>query len=286
MENVSLPSSMNLFAQDIEECHYLQGVVWKKIYLSKHAYRNLLALICLNSLAIIPTILLNALVIFVVATRRRLQTNSNILLACLAGTDLLVGLVAQPIAIAVKVKRAFSIEPFCLLETVFTIILYATGCTSLGHLVLISIDRYVATKDALRYREIVTKQRIKNGVLVVWAITMVLTIQETVLAVINSGTKGYIVYCTLAGVMCVIIGFVYIAGICYCYVYIFSETRRQKKRLQTEQLPQEEAKRVKKGNKAANTLALILGALIVTYLPIIILILVVAFSTLNLQSSE
>ena len=286
MENVSLPSSVNLSDPDIEDCHYLQGVVWKKIYLSKHAYRNLLALICLNSLAIIPTILLNGLVIFVVATRRRLQTNSNILLACLAGTDFLVGLVAQPIAIAVKVERAFSIEPFCLLETVFTIILYATGCTSLGHLVLISIDRFFATKDALRYWEIVTKQRIKNGVLVVWAITMVLTIQETVLAVINSGTKGYIVYCTLAGVMCVIIGFVYIAGICYCYVYIFSETRRQKKRLQTEQLPQEEAKRVKKGNKAANTLALILGALIVTYLPIIILILVVAFSTLNLQSSE
>ena len=220
--------------------------------------------------------LLNALAIFVVATRRRLQTNSNILLACLAGIDLLVGLVAQPIAIAVKVKRAFSIEPFCLLETVFTIILYATGCTSLGHLVLISIDRFFATKDALRYREIVIKQRIKNGVLVVWAITMVLTIQETVLAVINSGTKGYIVYCTLAGVMCVIIGFVYIAGICYCYVYIFSETRRQKKRLQTEQLPQEEAKRVKKGNKAANTLALILGALIVTYLPTVILTLVVS----------
>ena len=113
MENVSLPSSVNLSDPDIEDCHYLQGVVWKKIYLSKHAYRNLLALICLHSLAIIPTILLNALLIFVVATRRRLQTNSNILLACLAGTDFLVGLVAQPIAIAVKVKRAFSIEPFC-----------------------------------------------------------------------------------------------------------------------------------------------------------------------------
>ena len=62
-------------------------------------------------------------------------------------------------------------------------------------------------------------------------------------------------------------GIVYIAGICYCYAYIFSETRRQKKRLKTEQLPQEEAERVKKDNKAAHTLAIILGALIVTYLP-------------------
>ena len=187
MKTVSpLPSSTNSSDVDTDECHYLQGLLWHKTYLTEDTHRNLVALICVNSLAVIPTILLNALVIFVVATRRRLQINSNILLACLAGTDLVTGLTAQPIAIAVEVKRAFGIEPFCGLEKVRTIasigLVYASG----GHLLLISIDRYFAIKDALRYQEIVTKQRIKKAVLVAWAISVVLTIQEIVLAAIDS----------------------------------------------------------------------------------------------------
>ena len=287
MKTTSLPLSRNSPDPEMEECQYLQGFVWRKTYLTEHTYRSLVALICVNSLAIIPTILLNALVIFVVATRRRLQSNSNILLACLAGTDLLAGLVAEPIAIAVEVKRAFGLEPFCTVETVCAILALCAPCyASFSHLVLISIDRYIATKDALRYREIVTKQRIKNGVLVAWAITVALTIQEIVLAVIDSDTETYSLFWTLTAVITSIICLTYIAGICYCYVYIFSETRRQKKRLQTEQLSQEEAKRVKKDNKAAHTLALILGALIVTYLPTVILLLVAAtFSNDTLNPS-
>ena len=277
MTAASQPLPTNLSDQDIiEECHYLQGLVWQKTYLTEQTYRGLVTLICFNSVAIIPTILLNALVIFVVATRRRLQSNSNILLACLAGTDLLAGLVVQPIAIAVEVKRAFGIEPFCKMEKVYIVALTGLVFASVSHLLLISIDRYFAIKDALRYREIITKQRIKKGVLLAWSIAVVFAIQETVWALIDSKDKVYSLYWRLMGVIAVIIGMAYFAGICYCYVYIFSETRRQKKRLQTEQLSQEEAKRVKKDNKAANTLAIILGALIITYFPIIILILLLA----------
>ena len=76
-------------------------------------------------------------------------------------------------------------------------------------------------------------------VLVSWAIAVFLTIQEMVLAIIDSGTKLYSVFVTFTAVLYSVVGFAYIGGICYCYVYIFSETRRQKKRLQTEQLTQQ-----------------------------------------------
>ena len=276
MTNVSLPSSTNLPDPDIEECRYLQGFVWRKMYLTEHTYKNLVALICVNSLAITPTILLNALVIFVVATKHRLQTTSNILLACLAGTDFLAGLVVQPIAIAEHVKLASGFEPFCTLQTVRVIAYFVVCYVSLSHLALISIDRYVAIKDALRYQEIVTKKRIKKGVSVAWAIAVVLTIQEIALAVIDSGSETYSVFWKLTGVVAVMINLACLAGICYCYGYMFSETRRQQKRLQTEQLSHEEAKRMRKDSKAANTLAIILGALIISYLPSIILLLAVA----------
>ena len=273
MDTVSSPSSTNSYEPELEKCHYLQGFTWRKMYLSVHTYRNLVSLISVNSLAIIPTILLNTKVIVVVATGRRLQTNSNILLACLAVTDLLAGLFLQPIAIAVEVKRAFGIEPFCKLRVVYSIAALGLVFASISHLLLISLDRYIATKHPLRYLEIVTKKRIYKCVLVAWAIAVVVTVQEITLAIIESGNNIYSVVWTLTGVIDCLVGLVYIGGICYCYAYIFKETRRQKKRLQTEQLTQEEAKRMKKDNKASNTLALILGAMIITYLPLIIVFL-------------
>ena len=49
------------------------------------------------------TIFLNALVMIAVKTKRRLQTHPNILLACLALTYLMVGLVIQPIHTAMTI---------------------------------------------------------------------------------------------------------------------------------------------------------------------------------------
>ena len=286
MASASKSSSTNSPNQGGQECPYLQNFVWRKTYLSEHKYRNLVALTCFDSLAIIVTVLLNALVIFAVKTKRLLQSNSNILLACLAGSDLFAGMVGLPIAVAVNVNRAFAIGPFCALETVHFITLYGPSFVSLGLLVLISVDRYIAIKDALRYQVIVTKQLIKRGVFVAWAIGVYMTIQETVLAVtVKKAAKMYSVYWTVGSVSASLIGLICISGICYCYVYIFSEVRRQKKRLQTEQLSREEAKRVKKDNKAIYTLGIILGVLVITYMPAIILLIVGATSLFNNMST-
>ena len=54
--------------------------------------------IIINRLACPFTVLLNLLVILVVIKRRpSLQSNRNILLSCLAITDLLTGLIVQPL---------------------------------------------------------------------------------------------------------------------------------------------------------------------------------------------
>ena len=50
----------------------------------------------INIMACPFTVLLNAMVIMAIKRRTRLQTNSNILLACLAATDALTGLITQP----------------------------------------------------------------------------------------------------------------------------------------------------------------------------------------------
>ena len=263
------PSSFNSSSDlEKEECPYIYDAVWQKSYLTENTYRNLVAITCIRAITLFPTIVLNALVIFVVATRRRLQTNTNILLASLAGTDLLTGLIVQPISIAVEIKRILDDGPFCSLETTFGLLIAQLAFLSLSNLALLSVDRYIAVKYSLRYPGTVTKHRLMASVLLVWALTLVLTVQEIPFTVVDLSESLYQIFKdAIFAVM--LLGF--IAVIIYTNYYIFSETQRQKRRIQTEQVTYEEAKRMKKDKKAANTLAVILAALTLTYLvPIII----------------
>lgn len=124
---------------------------WRRKLLTEDTYKHLVALTSLCSIAIVPTVVLNALVIYAVATRPRLQTKSNALLSRLAGTDLVAGLVSMPLDIAAKLKVFLGVGPFCTalekLNLASTIVLFFA---SLICLVLISVDRYVHT-DMSRY---------------------------------------------------------------------------------------------------------------------------------------
>ena len=232
MSNVSSPSSTSSSDPGNEECHYLyDGSLWRETYLTDVTYRNLVALSVINSLAVLLTILLNALILIGVATRHQLRTNSNILVACLAGTHLLGGLVGQPITIAMELKRTFGDRPFCSIEKTFTVAKLGGGVTLLVTLVLISIDCYISIKHPLRYRTIATKKRIKTGLFLAWGIGLIVTIQELVLTVIDSGTELYMQYLKMKDIVLLIFILFYIAVVIYLYCFIFSETWRQNKRL-------------------------------------------------------
>ena len=243
--------------------------VWRAEYLRDDTYRHLVALVCIDLIAALSTILLNALVIFAVATRPRLRKNSTILLASLAGADLLTGLVVLPFAFSLDLKRLLGFDSFCLLEKAFTVTLAMVTYASISHLVIISIDRYIAIKYPLRYQEIVTETRIIFSIVLDWGFTLLVTINELVLALIDSESI-YSLYMHVNTIIQIVIGTLFIVVISLSYGYIYSETRRQVKRLLYEQLPQEEIQRIKKDRKAVTTLAFILITLGLTYLPAII----------------
>ena len=278
MSNTSLPLTPQSSGSDGEDCPYMYGSVWRQEYLTEVTYPHLVALTVINLLAVLPTVLLNSLVIVAVATRHRLQSNSNVLVAWLAGTDLLNGLVNQDIEIALELSRISSLGPFCNLEKVSAVARIGYFFLSVGNLMLISIDRYISIKQPLRYETIVTKQRISAGLLLAWAVGLFITIHELTMAVIDSGTDLYFLYMKMSYVIMLILVLAAIVVICYTNCYIFSASRRQKKRLLTEPLPEEEAKRLKEENKATNTLTLILATLVITYIPSIVLIIYTAYS--------
>ena len=251
-----------------EKCNFYVPV-WRAEYLRDDTNRHLVALVCIDLIAALSTILLNALVIFAVATRRRLRNNSTILLASLAGADLLTGLVVLPFAFSLDLKRLLGFDSFCSLEKAFTVTLAMVTYASISHIVMISIDRFIAIKYPLRYQEIVTETRILISIVLAWGFTLLVTINELVLALIDSESI-YSIYMLVNTIIQIVIGTLFIIVISLSYGYIYSETRRQVRRLLYEQLPQEEIQRIKKDRKAVTTLAFILITLGLTYLPAII----------------
>ena len=150
----------------------------------------------------------------------------------------------------------------------------------LAFLVLISGDRYIAVKFPLRYREIVTGQRIEKAVAVAWVTTVFRTIQENVIATRESTTKLYALYWKLDIVVTALLVLLCITGITFLHLSIFLETQRQKKRLHAGQLSPQEVRELKKdvNNKATVTPSLTLGTLVLTYLPAITIASIQAFA--------
>ena len=100
---------------------------------------------------------------------------------------------------------------------------------------------------------------------------MLTTINEIVLSLIDIERGFNSIYFQITYIIQSAIGALSIISISLSYGYIYSETRRQIKRLHTQQLPQEEVQRIKKDRKAATTLAIILIVLVISYLPGIII---------------
>ncbi|XP_039672959.1 trace amine-associated receptor 13c-like [Perca fluviatilis] len=111
------------------------------------------------------TVALNLLVIISVSHFRQLHTPTNILLLSLAVSDLLVGLVVMLGEILQKTSCWFLGDLVCTLYTYVTVII---PVSSVGDMVLISVDRYVAICDPLHYSIRITVNRVKLCVCLCW----------------------------------------------------------------------------------------------------------------------
>ncbi|XP_028971364.2 trace amine-associated receptor 8a-like [Esox lucius] len=118
------------------------------------------------SLISVVTVFLNLLVIISISHFKVLHSPTNLLILSLAVSDLLVGLIVIPAMTAAILESCWvSGEYFCAL---LLYILYLCTSSSVGNLVLISIDRYVAVCDPLMYHMKITTKRTMCSVSVTW----------------------------------------------------------------------------------------------------------------------
>ena len=256
-------TEFSLNSSQSSTCYLLGNYSWREEYLTPTNFILTIAAVSVQAVMIPVTVLLNALVIFLVWRKRYLRKQKPcVLLACLAATDLMVGAVVLPLAItghAFRLSRA----PICVLDAV------ALGCTyiacgaSLWHLVVISGERYVAIKHALRYETLVTTRRLTAAVGAAWAIPVTTSLSGLINIVVTNDDIIFdgIIFVAVPGAL-VVIGF--------CQVAVFLESRRHLQHILAHQVSEAAAKEILKKGKAARTTTLVVGALLLSYAPVIL----------------
>ena len=225
---------------------------------------GLLITVLINIITCPFTVLLNVMVIMAVKRRPRLQTNANILLACLAGTNAFTGLIVQPSYILRRTLQLIGITNHDTVGHFHGSFLRGLAVCSSLHLMLVNCERLIAIRFTEHYPYIVIKRNIKMAVIAFWIIAIfyvviVLIDPEAVRSILNLLSILILISCVL-----------FIAS---AYVILYRETLRHRKKIKTQQLPQEEVRRFAKESKALKTTVLVVGAVVLCFLPM-------AFTTL------
>ncbi|XP_030648041.1 trace amine-associated receptor 13c-like [Chanos chanos] len=121
----------------------------------------------LFSIISILTVFLNLLVIISISHFKQLHTPTNLLILSLAVADLMVGAIVMPMESIRLIETCWYFgEIFCAL---YPVIVYIVVSASLGNLVFISVDRYIAISDPLRYTVRVTFRKTLCCIGICWS---------------------------------------------------------------------------------------------------------------------
>ncbi|XP_033709470.1 histamine H2 receptor isoform X1 [Tursiops truncatus] len=125
------------------------------------------------TLFILITIAGNVVVCLAVGLNRRLRSLTNCFIVSLAITDLLLGLLVLPFSAFHQLSCRWSFgKVFCNIYTSLDVML----CTaSILNLFMISLDRYCAVTDPLRYPMLVTPVRVTISLVLIWVISITLS---------------------------------------------------------------------------------------------------------------
>ena len=127
----------------------------------------------INILLSITATLANSLILVALHKESSLHPPSKLLYRCLATTDLLVGLVNQPLYAADWMSVVYEHWSFCRYARDATVISSSVLCgVSLMTMTAISVDRLLAMLLGLRYKEIVTLRRTYIILAIFWFVSL------------------------------------------------------------------------------------------------------------------
>uniref|UniRef100_A0A8D2JF50 Histamine H2 receptor n=1 Tax=Sciurus vulgaris TaxID=55149 RepID=A0A8D2JF50_SCIVU len=223
------------------------------------------------SVLILITVAGNVVVCLAVGLNRRLRSLTNCFIVSLAVTDLLLGLLVLPFSAIYQLSCRWSFgRVFCDIYTSLDVML----CTaSILNLFMISLDRYCAVTDPLRYPVLVTPARVAVSLVFIWVISITLSFLSIHLGWNSRGeTKGNgtarrcqvqvnEVYGLVDGLVTF---YLPLLIMCVTYYRIFKIAREQARRIN--HMSSWRAVTIRE-HKATVALAAVLGAFIICWFP-------------------
>lgn len=144
--------------------------------MARHASNLVTAVI--NGFCSPLAVMANLLVVFAIARNSALHTPPNVLLACLALSDLLVGLVVQPCYVVFRLLENIKHFVPCALRILYSESFWVCYGVSFLTLSAISFERYIALRLHLRYKELVTSVGALKVAVAIWILDILLTFLE------------------------------------------------------------------------------------------------------------
>ena len=235
---------------------------WDSSSFNAVAKVSTLLAVTVNILTMPFTTFFNALIIFVVWKNPSLQVERVIVLAYLALTDFLVGLVCQPLYIVRGVLQLKTSDNNCDMDTayVFSGLLFVTA--AFHQLVLLTYERYVAVIHPYQYPKRITVKRLTYATIVLWALNTPVVISYFVLLAVGVPVR-------FINIAFVVTATTFTSVMIYWYVRIIAAIRRQNRQLSQEQHVNMNNLRTLQNHKAVITGGLLLGCFFVSILPLI-----------------
>ena len=219
--------------------------------------------VCLQVISAVLAICGNLLVLVSIYNSSTLQIVSNYFIASLAVADFLVGILVNPLYIALFSLRLwvsdsvlYKVENFLWMQSL-VVVTYS--------LCAISVDRLLALTRVFSYPDILTEKRARFSIAAVWLFSVAFASLAFIIKGKNDNTASVLWnICTL---LTVGLPFTLIA---FCYWRIFRITRRQQMSIVScfpSHLQAETLKQALKNKKAAGTVGIVVGLFLVLFAP-------------------
>ena len=222
-------------------------------------------------LVAIGAIIGNAFVLFVIMKFDRLQTPSNLLLGNLCITDFITGMIVLPLSTARRLSEAYN-KHLCTVRLVCAYFAFLCVVTSIVNVGIISIDRYYAITMPFRYQVTATNTKYLAVISFLWLILGVFALLPFI--GVLTASNFFRVTFALMGLTMIIFLFAYIM-----ILRIVQSHRRKivpihlhiNTTITQEAAADGGASYMKKEQKKAHTIAIVVSFALVSYLPLAII---------------
>ena len=189
----------------------------------------------------------NRLVTIAIFNTSRLGTPSNLLIGCLALSDVLVGLAVQPGYISFRLMENQHRSVPCFVRLIYSNAFYICCGVSFMTLSSVSYERFVAVRLQAKYNDVFSSKRVLKYMAAIWVLNVLLTcLQWTGISKVSSGIHLIVwFFCLL------------VSGIANIGIILI--LRRRSRQVLPEQQSITEQTRLRRGDKLTRSISFIVG---------------------------